>query len=181
LEIRRSTESDDADINNIHTQAFGEEKGPEIASLVRDLLGDKTAMPLLSLVAIENKKLVGHILYTRAQITRTEEPVSAQLLGPLAVLPGSQGRGAGGKLITEGLNQLKAAGVEMVFVLGHPEYYPRCGFEPAGVHGFEAPYPIPEECAGAWMVQELCPGLLGRITGKIQCCEVFDRPEHWRE
>ena len=75
MEIRRSTESDGADIENIHTEAFGEEKGPEIASLVKDLLGDKTAMPLLSLVAVEHEKLLGHILYTKARITQTKEPL----------------------------------------------------------------------------------------------------------
>ena len=181
MEIRRSTESDKADIENIHTRAFGEKKGPEIALLVKGLLCDKTAMPLLSLVAIENKELIGHILYTKAQVTQTDEPVSAQLLGPLAVLPDIQNTGVGGKLIKEGLNQLKESGVEIVFVLGHPDYYPRSGFEPAGVHGFEAPYHIPEEYAGAWMVQELHSGVIGRVIGKVQCCDVFDQPEHWRE
>ena len=34
--------------------------------------------------------------------------------------------------------------VELVFVLGHPEYYPRYGFTPAGEQGFEAPNSIPE-------------------------------------
>lgn len=29
--------------------------------------------------------------------------------------------------------------------------------------GFEAPYLIPEEVAGAWMVQELKPGRIGRL------------------
>jgi putative acetyltransferase len=53
LEIRKSTESERKEILNIHNQAFGEEKGPYIAKLVDDLLNDKTAMPLLSLVAIE--------------------------------------------------------------------------------------------------------------------------------
>lgn len=181
MEIRRSVKSDEADIKNIHTQAFGEKKGPEIAELVKGLLWDRTATPLLSLVAVENEKLIGHILYTRARITMAEEPVSVQLLGPLAVLPGVQKTGIGGRLIKEGLIQLKKSGVALVFVLGHPDYYPRYGFKPAGIVGYEAPYPIPEEYAGAWMVQELSSGYIGRISGKIKCCEVFDQPQHWRE
>jgi putative acetyltransferase len=80
LEIRKSTESERKEILNIHNQAFGEDKGPVIAKLVDDLLNDKTAIPLLSLVALENERIVGHILYTKATITQTELPISAQIL-----------------------------------------------------------------------------------------------------
>jgi len=132
-------------------------------------------------VAGENSKLIGHILYTKAQLAGVDSPVSIQLLAPLAVLPDAQTKGVGSKLIKEGLNQLKNSGVELVFVLGHPDYYPRCGFTAAGVLGFEAPYPIPGEHAGAWMVQELKKGVIGRVKGRVQCCEVLNQPQHWRE
>ena len=181
MKIRRSTESDNTDILNIHTQAFGEKKGPEIADLVSGLLGDKTALPLLSLVAVDNTKTIGHILFTKTEVTQTTESVSAQILAPLAILPDSQRKGVGGLLIKEGLKQLKDSGVELVFVLGHPDYYPRSGFNPAGILGYEAPYHIPEEHAGAWMVQELCSGVIGRVKGNVQCSDVLSQPQHWRE
>jgi putative acetyltransferase len=181
LEIRKSIESDKFEIKNIHTKAFGEKKGPEIAQLVKDLFDDKTAMPLLSLVAIEDDKLVGHILYTKVKITQTTESVSAQILAPLAILPDYQSRGIGTQLIKEGLKLLKDSDVELVFVLGHPDYYPRSGFIPAGVLGYEAPYHIPEEFSDAWMVQELCSGVIGRIKGTVQCSDVLNQPEHWQE
>ncbi|MCI5209669.1 MAG: N-acetyltransferase [Candidatus Electrothrix sp. ATG2] len=181
MKIRRSTASDNADILNIHTQAFGEQKGPEIANLVSGLLVDKTALPLLSLVAVDNEKIIGHILFTKAEVTQTTESVSAQILAPLAILPESQSKGVGGQLIQEGLQQLKDSGVELVFVLGHPDYYPRSGFNPAGVLGYEAPYHIPEEHAEAWMAQELYPGVIGKIQGKVKCSDVLNQPQHWRE
>jgi putative acetyltransferase len=181
LKIRQSVESDKLEIETIHENAFGKEKGPEIAELVRGLFDDKTAMPILSLVAVEDEKRIGHILFTKVNILQTRESVSAQILAPLAILPEFQRTGVGGALIKEGLHQLKKTNVELVFVLGHPDYYPRSGFTPAGVLGFEAPYPIPEEHAGAWMVQELCSGVLGRVKGKVQCCDVLNHPMHWRE
>ena len=103
------------------------------------------------------------------------------ILAPLAVIPDKQSRGVGGRLIREGLRLLSESGVELVFVLGHPEYYPRHGFKPAGALGFEAPYSIPDEHADAWMVQELCPGVIGRVSGKVMCADVLNQPEHWRE
>ena len=181
LKIRQSTESDRKEILNIHERAFGKVKGPVIAKLVDDLLNDETAIPILSLVAVANDTLVGHILFTKAVITKTENPISAQILAPLAILPDEQKKGIGEKLINEGLRLLKGSGTELVFVLGHPTYYPRCGFIPAGAQGFEAPYPIPEEHAEAWMVQALNGDVLKNNAGKIQCSKVLNEPQHWRE
>ena len=181
LEIRRTTESDTVSIMAIHAEAFGGEQGLEIADLARGLLSDDTGMPVLSLVAVKEEEPVGHIVFTRARLTGAESVVSARILGPLAVLPDEQYQGVGGQLIEEGLRQLRESGVDLVFVLGHPEYYPRHGFVPAGDLGYEAPYPIPEKDAEAWMVQELHPGGAGTARGKVQCCEVMDQPQHWRE
>jgi predicted N-acetyltransferase YhbS len=181
LNIRTSTQADRIEIEKIHTQAFGEEKGPEIADLVDGLFDDSSATPFLSLVAVEDGRLIGHILYTRAVLTGTGPSASIRLLAPLAILPGAQARGVGSRLIEEGLRQLKAAEVDLVFVLGHPDYYPRCGFTPAGVLGFDAPYPIPDQHAGAWMVQALKDGVIGRVNGTVQCAKVLNHPRHWRE
>lgn len=181
MEIRESTPSDHTEIFAVHTAAFGAEKGPEIAELVRGLMQDDTALPRLSLVALEGDRILGHILYTRAVVPDPPADVAVQLLAPLAVLPEAQGQGVGGRLIRAGLERLKAAGVELVFVLGHPDYYPRYGFAPAGAQGFDAPYPIPEKNAGAWMVRALADGVIGRVRGKLQCSEVLDQPRHWRE
>ena len=181
MKIRKSIESERNEILNIHNLAFGKDKGPVIAKLVDDLLNDKTAMPILSLVAVENDKLVGHILYTKAVVTRTTNSISAQILAPLAILPGNQKKGVGKKLINEGLKRLRETGTELVFVLGHPTYYPRCGFIPAGEQGFEAPYPIPEEHAEAWMIQVLNGDVLKNHSGKVQCSKVLNEPQHWRE
>ncbi len=181
MEIRESIESDKPEISSIHIKAFGKEKGLKIVSLVNDLFDDKTAMPLLSLVAVEDDKIIGHILFTKADVAQWAETVSARILAPLAVLPDVQRKGLGGQLIKEGLKRLKRSDVELVFVLGHPDYYPRSSFIPAGAQGFEAPHPIPEEHAGAWMVQELCTGVIGRVEGKVCCSKVLNQPEHWRE
>jgi len=91
-------------------------------------------------------------------------------------------KGIGGELIKEGLRLLSESDVDLVFVLGHPDYYPRHGFKPnAGALGFEAPYPIPTEHADAWMVQELNTGVIGTLKGKVICADELDKPEHWRE
>ena len=105
----------------------------------------------------------------------------ASLLAPLSVVPDTQGKGVGGLLISEGLNHLRKSGTDLVFVLGHPDYYPRHGFETAATYGLNAPYPIAEEHTEAWMVQALRPGLLGTCTGTLTCADAIDKPEYWQE
>lgn len=148
---------------------------------MKDLLTDPSAKPLCSLLAFNKDRAVGHILFTSARLEGAKNGASISLLAPLAVLPGFQKQGIGGKLIEQGLQHLAKAGVDLVFVLGHPGYYPRYGFTPAGDKGFEAPFPIPEEHANAWMVQELRPGLIGGVSGKVRCADMLNKPEHWRE
>jgi putative acetyltransferase len=186
LKIRVSNKKEQADIEQIHKAAFGKTEGAEkaqgIVNLVHDLFDDETSMPMHSLVAIENEKLIGHVLFTKVTITDCPLEVKAQILAPLAVLPDCQSTGIGGRLIKEGLRQLKEAGTDLVFVLGHIDYYPRSGFiNDAKSLGFEAPYFIPEEFAGAWMVMELFSGIIGKAKGKVKCSEVLNQPQHWRE
>lgn len=181
MKIRTAKKSELSVILNIHTLAFGEEKGPVIAELVDGLIDDESAKPILSLVAVDGEKLVGHILFTKVKVTGTEKQISAQILAPLAILPEEQNKGTGEKLINEGLRLLKESGTELVFVLGHPTYYPRCGFIPAGEQGYEAPYPIPKEHAEAWMVQGLIGDVMTMNSGKVRCSIVLNEPQHWRE
>ena len=153
--------------------------GEEVPRLVADLLQDSTARPSLSLLAYEGPRPVGHALFTKATLSGTSKDVPSRILAPLAVVPEFQRRGIGRVLIERGVEILAESGVKLVFVLGHPGYYPRCGFEPATPHGLLAPYPIePEE---AWMVRALDSGVLGAVRGTVACAKAMDRPEHWRE
>ena len=166
------------EVLSVEREAFGYDKEAE---LVRDLLNDASAKPLLSLLAFEEERAVGHILFTKVRLMGPQDPVSAAILAPLAILPDSQNQGIGGKLIESGLRTLSDSGVALVFVLGHPGYYPRYGFQTAGCLGFEAPYPIPDVNADAWMVQALCPNVIGTVRGKVVCADALDKPQHWRE
>jgi putative acetyltransferase len=174
--IRKTDDADKPVILNVERKAFCRNEESE---LVENLLNDPTAKPLLSLLAFKNKKPAGHILFTRARIN--DSPYKIMLLAPLAVIPEYQKQGIGKGLIKKGLEILKDSGTALVFVLGHPEYYPLCGFKPAGKLGFDAPYPVPDKHAEAWMVQELKHGVVEKASGKVLCADVLNRPEYWRE
>ncbi len=180
LVIRESANFDLQALLNVEGQAFGQDEGSVIIGLVKDLLEDASAEPRLSLVAMDGNRITGHILFTNARIAG-EEKIQASLLAPVAVLPELQRKGIGSRLIAEGLSLLSEKGVDLTFVLGHPEYYPRHGFNPALPLGFEAPYPVAEEVSDAWMVRELKAGIIGEVKGKVLCADRLNRPEYWRE
>ena len=181
LQVRKAFESDKQAISDVVIAAFSDLEGQEIADLTTDLLADPSAQPLLSLVATDDDNVVGHILFTNTRIRNSQRVVSSAILAPLSVHPEYQSKGIGGRLIKEGFKQLKVGDVELVFVLGHPGYYPKYGFSPAGITGFEAPYPIPDQHAGAWMVRELQPGIIRHIRGQVICADTLNDPKHWQE
>lgn len=178
--VRKAEESDREAIADAVTAAFGPAEGPEIVQLIADLSADPSAQPILSLVATIDDRVIGHVLFSSARVRTDEREPSAVILAPLAVHPAFQSRGIGGQLVTEGLRRLAEARVEVVFVLGHPNYYPRFGFAEAGVRGFDAPHPIAAKDAGAWMVLALRPGILGAVRGTVRCAHAMDDPRYWR-
>ena len=181
VHIRGAQDTDLPAVGELISLAFGPEEGPDIAQLTADLLADPTATPRSSLVATTGQDIVGYVLFTYAQIRSPQRVVPATILAPLAVHPATQSRGIGGRLIRRGLDEVATQGAELAFVLGHPGYYPRYGFRPAGVLGFDAPYPIADQHAEAWMVQALKEGVIGNVSGTVSCATALRDPRHWRE
>jgi putative acetyltransferase len=67
-------------------------------------------------------------------------------LAPMAVSPLRQRQGIGSQLVRHGLEYLKQMACPFVIVLGHPEYYPRFGFQPASNYGLSSQWDgIPDE------------------------------------
>jgi putative acetyltransferase len=152
----------------------------EEADLVRELMNDPSAEPILSLIAIEDDIPVGHIIFTRALFDPPIE-IKGRILGPLAVIPSHQRAGIGSKLVERGILTLKELGVDWVFVLGHETYYPRFQFSPAIPQGFEPPYPIPGEFTNAWMARALTPTCIAPYQGKVIPADSFHHPRYWAE
>ncbi|MCD4704437.1 MAG: N-acetyltransferase [Methanosarcinaceae archaeon] len=179
IQIREANRSDFDDVMKIEKEAFGQDEEAEIVS---QLLKDKSAEPVMSLLAFKDTEAVGHILFTKAKIEANEPSPSIYILAPLAVKPEYQRQGIGGMLINEGFKKLKEIGAEMVFVLGHESYYPRYGFKPnAGSFGFAATYPILDKNADAWMVYPLSSKWTNKVTGRVVCADALNKPEYWIE
>src|SRR5262245_51676333 len=124
--IREERPADEAEVRDVNARAFGQELEGRIVDALR-----ANQATLLSLVAIQQTRVVGHILYSPATIG----DVSGAGLAPMAVLPEFQRQGIGSALVEAGNRTLKDAGCPFIIVLGHAEFYPRFGFTPASTRG----------------------------------------------
>lgn len=177
MNIRETTPADLKDILYVEREAF--QRDSEV-NITRDMLSDPSAEPRVSLLAYIENQPVGHVLFTRGYIEGNPR-IKVSFLAPLAVIPKFQKQGIGGALIKKGVKRLSKMGVDLVFVLGHPEYYPRFGFKPASELGFQPTYPLPAEVSDAWMVLALRPNIIGTVSGKVICCDVMNKPEVWQQ
>jgi putative acetyltransferase len=141
------------------------------AKLINELRKCKNYVKGLSIVAVEEDKILGHAMFTRAFIVNRGRRFNCLALGPMAVLPEYQRKGIGGKLMEEGLERAKENGYKAIFVLGHAEYYPKFGFIPASTKKIRTRFTAPDE---NFMILELVPNALKGIVGLAEYAREFN-------
>ncbi|MCO8270425.1 N-acetyltransferase [Actinoplanes sp. TRM 88003] len=110
---------------------------PGEATLVSWLRADGGWIPQLSLVAVEDNRVIGHVLATRAHV----DGRPALGLGPVSVDPQRQRAGVGTALMHAVLGAADALGESLIALVGEPAFYGRFGFAPASPLGITAPDP----------------------------------------
>jgi putative acetyltransferase len=140
--IRRETPADQAAIHTVHSEAFRREPGvtPVEAPLVDELRADGDLVDALSLVAVRDGEIAGHVCCSRARVG--DDTTSAVGLGPLGVLPAHQAARVGSALVHAVLGAADALGYGLVVLLGSPDYYARFGFVTASTLLITAPDPV---------------------------------------
>jgi len=128
VKIRVEREGDCEAVFNVHKRAFGRENEARLVEKIRKL---DYFIPQLSLVAVKDDEIAGHILFSYVTIQTRTGDVPALGFAPVAVLPKFQKQGIGSELILQGLNECRRLGHRIVVLVGHPDYYPRFGFLPA--------------------------------------------------
>jgi len=150
LVIRMETPADIPGVRAVNAEAFDTEAEATLVDALRE-----SGKVTLSLAAILEGEVVGHILFS--EIIMEPGGAEARIVGlaPMAVRPGCQGEGIGSALVRRGLEECRALGYRGVVVLGHPSFYPRFGFTPASEHGVTSTYNAPDEAFMALALDEV--------------------------
>lgn len=152
MKIRQAEARDWAAIYEVVRDAFSsaEHADGNEQDLVNALRKGEAFIPKLSLVAEENGKIIGHIMFTKAKVGT--EGVLA--LAPLSVLPAYQRQGVGSALIRKGHEIAQRLGYNYVVVLGSEKYYPGFGYIEADTLGIKAPFDVPRENFMAYKIRD---------------------------
>lgn len=167
IEIRQETKEDYEEVYNVVKIAFetAEHSDGNEQDLVVSLKNSSSFIPELSLVAIQDNKIVGYILFTKIKIGQHEELA----LAPLAILPEYQKQGIGKKLIETGHTIAKKLRYHFSVVLGSEDYYPKSGYVPAIQYGIKAPFEVPNENFMAIKLNDFDK----EITGSVEYAKEF--------
>ena len=162
MHIRQEQPADYEAVYRVVKEAFAgaEHSSGTEQDLVAALRKSGAFIPELSLVAEADGQIVGHILFTRAQVCGQE----VLALAPLSVLPSHQRQGVGLALMERGHAAAARMGYNYAVVLGHPAYYPKAGYLPAGRYGIRAPFDVEEGAFLALRLREDAPPLDGTMA-----------------
>lgn len=153
IEIRPEELGDIAAIRDVNRRAFGQDQEGNIIDALR-----ANGAAVLSLVAILDRRVVGHIMYSPLVVGE----VVGAALGPMAVLPEHQRQGIGTRLVKAGNDQLVWDGCPCIAVVGHPTFYPRFGFRPASTIGISCEWDLPDD---VFMVLVLNTAKMSGVAG----------------
>lgn len=161
--IRAAKPADTEAIAALNRAAFGGEEEVDIVERLR-----RDGLVAVELVAEQGGVIIGHILLSWLPVMMDGRNVKALALAPMAVRPGLQKQGIGGRLIAAALDEARAAGGQAVIVLGHPDYYPRFGFSAALARRLASPF-----SGEAFMALELVPDALAGKQGSVSYPTAF--------
>jgi putative acetyltransferase len=167
VEIRAERPGDRGTVYDVNTRAFGRRNEADLVDALRGRVE-----PSVSLVAERAGSVVGHVFFSPVRIEGAGSESRAIALAPLAVVPEHQKLGIGSRLVKAGLAACHELAEDVVFVLGHPTYYPRFGFEQASARGLHY-RDVPSD--PAFMLIELAPDALRDRRGRVCYDEAFER------
>ena len=157
VEIRKEQPQDIPLIHQVNKRAFGQLLEADLVDRLR-----RNCKDILSLVAVAGNEIVGHILFSSVTVEGEETTAEGMALAPMAVLPEYQRQGIGSKLVRAGIARLVSSNCAFVIVLGHADYYPRFGFEPASRYGVRSEWEVPDD---AFMILVLNESVMQGISG----------------
>lgn len=167
IEIREEKQEDHDAVRFVNDQAFGTPEEGRIVDKLREICKET-----ISLVAVSGEKIVGHIFFSPATIDHQDGQVVGMGLAPMAVSPEFQKQGIGSLLVKEGIRRIKETDCPFIIVLGHVNYYPRFGFEPASIYGLKCQWEgLPDE---AFMVIILNKSVMTGVSGVAKYRSEFD-------
>ena len=172
IQIRKEKVTDYDETENVTREAFWDvyKPGCDEHLVLHRLRQSEIFVTELDLVACDNGKIVGNIVYSKALVLNSGGNSEVLCMGPVCSLPAYQGKGIGSMLLRTTIEKARALGYKAVVIFGDPAYYHRFGFVNAKQYGIK---PSMGDNCEEFMALELFPGALADISGVFQLDKAF--------
>lgn len=164
--IRGVREVDYSTVYDLIKKAFetAEHRDGDEQDFAVNLRNGGNYIPELDLVSECDGQLIGHIMFTKTYVTKSDgSRYDTLLVAPLSVLLECRSMGVGAALMNEGLRIAESMGYDSAFLIGDPNYYQRFGYKLSHLYGINHDS-FPAEYV---MVKEILSGALEEVTGVV--------------
>jgi predicted N-acetyltransferase YhbS len=158
--VEQTKASDETQIETLLDISFGIDRRLKTSYRLRE--GNVAAEDLSLVVRDAGVGIAGAVSFWPLAIGTAGTP--ALLLGPLVVNPARQNLGVGLALMNEGLRRAKAAGHQLVVLVGDAPYYGRVGFQVLPEGRLIMPGPVDPK---RFLYLELAEGSLAKAEGLV--------------
>lgn len=163
IELRQEAPEHLAAVDALTRVSFGGDYEADLAQRLRE-----QRLVIVAFVALDQERVVGHIMLSDLPTELEERPVKAACLAPLSVEPVYRQQGVGAELVLAGIAAARERGYEAVFVIGDPSYYGRFGFSSRIARKIDCPFP-----GEGFMALELVPGAIDGKKGSVKYPRAF--------
>ena len=131
MNIRLETPEDYREVEELTREAFWNVYAPGCVEhfVLHHYRSNPDFIPELDFVMEEDGKIIGHVMYSKAEIIREDGSVMpAWTLGPISIHPDYKRKGYGLKLLDYSIEKARQIGIGVLCMEGNIEFYKHTGF-----------------------------------------------------
>ncbi len=166
--IRREEKSDYRETENLTREAFWNVYRPGCLEhyVLHTFRGAPDFVPELDLVMELDGRLIGHVMYVRANIAADDgREIAIMTFGPISIAPEYKRQGYGTALLRRSMDMARDMGAGALCMEGNIDFYGKSGFVVASTRGIHYHAEPRDAVVPYFLLNELVPGFLDGITG----------------
>lgn len=182
--IRPERPEDYREVENLTREAFWNVYAPGCVEhyVLNQYRDNPDFIPELDFVMEERGRIIGHVMYSKAEITREDGILlPAWTFGPISIHPDYKRQGYGLRLLNYSLAKAREQGVGVLCMEGNIDFYRHGGFVLASSMNIHYHAEPKEADVPYFLAQELIPGYLDGVEGTYHTPKgyyvAFDNPQ----
>ena len=168
MNIRLEQPKDYREVENLTREAFWNVYAPGCVEhfVLNQYRNNPDFIPELDFVMEEDGKIIGHVMYSKAEIVcENGNKLAAWTFGPISIHPDYKRKGYGLKLLNYSIEKAREMGIGVLCMEGNIDFYKHAGFVLASSLNIHYHAEPKESEVPYFLAQELIPGYLNGIDG----------------